>query len=378
MSFKLIFAFCTVSLSFMSFSFAQRSCSKTSGDHHAHLNVQNLKQLIVACSQAKPGTEIYIDGSARIDLTRQEGKIILKPGMILKSSWTMTKGGGALLYTTRQMYVDSMKALITTSSKVRIQGIRFRGPDTMRRVRQMDSLEAISHTKYYSIPLCKGIAVNGQEVEISNCELYGFSYGAIDILNNAKVTVDHCYIHHNQRHSLGYGIVLDKSYAIIHHNVFDFNRHAISGSGVIGSGYEAHHNLVLSHNFLDNHAFDMHGGIDRGDGTNIAGDYVSIHDNTFLTRAYAGVRIRGITRNGLKVYNNKFVGAESLGVVFKRPLLKNDPLQKINRYDKDDINKMADCPSDTRGELIGKGYQIENNTYEYKNTSPLHLPPSEY
>ena len=87
----------------------------------------------------------------------------------------------------------------------------------------------------------------------------------------SKAYIHHNNIHHCQRSGLGYGVALDEADAIIEANLFDWCRHAIAGTGSPGTSYEARYNIHLEN--ASSHCFDMHGGGDRGDGTNIAGDW---------------------------------------------------------------------------------------------------------
>jgi hypothetical protein len=88
-------------------------------------------------------------------------------------------------------------------------------------------------------------------------------------------------------------------------NRFDHGRHYIASSGAPGSGYEAAWNLV-GPNAISHH-FDMHGGRDRGDGTDIAGDWLRIHHNTFRGR-HRPVVIRGVPSQGAEIHHNWFAG----------------------------------------------------------------------
>ena len=74
-------------------------------------------------------------------------------------------------------------------------------------------------------------------------------------------------------------------------NVFDHNRHDITSDGEPGSHYTATYNLVLDG--AVEQSFDVHGGKDRQDCTNIAGSAFVIHHNTFLQSHKPAVRIRG-------------------------------------------------------------------------------------
>jgi hypothetical protein len=58
----------------------------------------------------------------------------------------------------------------------------------------------------------------------------------------------------------------------------------------------------------------MHGGWDRGDGTDIAGDWISIHHNTFQGGQRAVV-IRGVPSQGAEIHHNWFAKPAAQSVV---------------------------------------------------------------
>jgi len=111
-------------------------------------------------------------------------------------------------------------------------------------------------------------------------------------------------IHHNQRHGLGYGVCIDNAQALIEANIFNWCRHAIAATGKPTTSYEARYNMVLEK--FNGHCFDMHGGKDRKDGTDIAGDKIVIHHNTFKAVNNSSIVIRGVPRIGAEIYNNLF------------------------------------------------------------------------
>jgi hypothetical protein len=88
---------------------------------------------------------------------------------------------------------------------------------------------------------------------------------------------------------------------LIEYNLFNWNRHSIAGTGRPGNSYVARHNVELGVSL--SHCFDMHGGRDRKDGTNIAGTSISIYNNTFRTRQ-TPVVIRGVPEDKCEVYHN--------------------------------------------------------------------------
>ena len=66
--------------------------------------------------------------------------------------------------------------------------------------------------------------------------------------------------------------------------------------------YTATYNLVLAG--AVEHSYDVHGGKDREDCTNVAGSGFVIHHNTFLQAHKPAVRLRGIPIKGAWIYKN--------------------------------------------------------------------------
>ncbi len=182
---------------------------------------------------------------------------------------------------------------------VRITGLRIRGPDTSVGV-------------VYQSPLATGIYVRPKsgsptwDVEIDNNELYGWPTAAVSV-SARGVRVHHNDMHHNRRAGLGYGVVTSRADPVIGSNVFNFNRHAIASTGYPGSSYEACHNIVLPG--ANGHAFDMHGGFDKGFFPDAAGTSMLVHHNTFLISAYTAVLIRGVPEQAATIRDNTFVHA---------------------------------------------------------------------
>ena len=140
---------------------------------------------------------------------------------------------------------------------------------------------------------------------IENCEVWAFGRSGIELTPGAEdVAIRHCFLHHNQRIGLGYGVYLDRANALVEANLFDWYRHCVAGSGLPGTSYEARFNFVLAN--ASGHAFDMHGGRDRGDGTNTAGTTIRIHDNIVEAGQFPAVVIRGRAEQPVEIYSNQF------------------------------------------------------------------------
>jgi hypothetical protein len=272
--------------------------------------VRNKAELLNAIKTAKNNDLIYINDSAKIDLS-DNNKIVIPGGVTLMSGRDQNSSKGALLYT------KSLDAIlfIVGGENVHFLGLRISGPDTLKRTIQMAQLlKEGGHKSYYSIPVSRGIQSYFSRTEISNCEIWGWSHAAVFLKSNNNINCDSNYIHdnyihHNQRSGLGYGICLDNASALIERNIFDWNRHSIAGTGRPFTSYEARNNVVKENS--SSHAFDMHGGKDRKDNTDIAGSKILIHDNTFYLTSKPDVVIRGIPLIDCLVFNNIFSQKDS-------------------------------------------------------------------
>ncbi len=106
------------------------------------------------------------------------------------------------------------------------------------------------------------------------------------------------YMHHNVVDGGGYGVVVGGgAYGYIAGNVFDTNRHAVSGGGEAYSGYIARFNYVLQGGIKQksyyNQHFDVHGTANDGYG-GYAGEYFLIADNTVRGEQKYGITTRPV------------------------------------------------------------------------------------
>jgi hypothetical protein len=262
--------------------------------------VKTYDELLSALKQATCGQVVYIADDAELDLTGKD-KVVISAGVTLASGRGQGNSQGALFYTND---LAASPMVLADGNNVRVTGLRLRGPDPQRRTEQMSQLHA--QGRYYSIPNSDGIICEHPGLEVDNCELWGFSHAAVFLkIGASKAHIHHNYIHHNQRSGLGYGVCLDQADALIEANLFDCCRHHIAGTGRPGTSYEARYNLVLEN--ANSHSFDMHGGADRNDGTDIAGDSILIHHNTFLASSVPAIVLRGRPTKSAEIHHNWFV-----------------------------------------------------------------------
>jgi len=268
----------------------------TSGD----VTVETVADLIEALSSAQIGETVFIRGSARLDLTKQ-GLLVVPPGVRLASDRGADTSSGAFLYTN-----DLSATLFKAGDGASFVGLNLMGPDPERRGYQMQWLfEEQGAENIYRVPTATGIEVEGDNVRIENCEIWGWSRAGVAFEEGSKGgVVRHSFFHHNRRRGLGYGVSVDASEALIESNLFDWCRHAVASTGRPGSGYEARYNFVLEN--ANGHSFDVHGGADREDGTNTAGSWAKIHHNIVVQTTHPAISIRGLPLEEIEIHTNKF------------------------------------------------------------------------
>ena len=266
--------------------------------------VKTLKELLAALKEANAGQVVYVNDNIEIDMTGKQ-KIVIPGGVTVASGRGRGGSKGALLYSNE---LATSPMLSAGGEKVRVTGLRLRGPDPERRTEQMRKLHR--EGRYYSIPNSDGIISPHPHLEVDNCELSGWSHAAVFLKRGASnAHIHHNYMHHNQRSGLGYGVCLDQADALIEANLFDWCRHHIAGTGRPATSYEARYNLVLEN--ANGHSFDMHGGRDRKDGTDIAGDRINIHHNSFRAVSVRAIVIRGRPQKSADIHHNRFLHSDA-------------------------------------------------------------------
>lgn len=275
--------------------------------------VYSAEAFVDVLENAREGLTIFIPGDMVFDLTGKR-KIKIPRGVTIYSDRGQNKSEGALLRTND---ISASPLFYTDGANIKISGLRILGPDStivnsveidkmlVERKSIGEKVDVKNINPTYAVPNSSFLHVYYDNVEIENCEIYGWSYAGVFVRKNGSAIVHHCYIHHNRRTGLGYGIALDAGHADVTANIFSFNRHAVAGTGVRGTSYVASHNIALSNS--NGHVFDMHGGRNRKDGTNLAGDSVIIFNNLFFTNQYRPFVLSGVSFYKSKVSKNYIV-----------------------------------------------------------------------
>jgi hypothetical protein len=275
----------------------------TGGD----FRVSTLEGLLEALEKAGDGQVVFVDGNAEIDCTTRvyiEKLVIEIPeGVTLAGDRGQNGSRGAMI---RSDAFATRPLIRAVGPNVRITGLRIRGPNPKRHLEhhRRSFSEGRGHEYYYKFPVSDGIMCEHPGLEVDNCEIAGWSHAGVFLQGGEGHRIHHNFIHHNQYQGLGYGICHDEAVSRIDHNLFDFNRHSIAGTGRPGTSYEAANNVELGDSL--SHCFDMHGGRDRGDGTDIAGTWIRIHHNTFRA-PQTPIVIRGTPEEECRVYRNWFL-----------------------------------------------------------------------
>lgn len=276
----------------------------TGGDY----SVETLEALLDALSKAKAGQVVFIPSGAVIDMTTRIyiEKIALKipAGVTLASDRGHNGSQGGMLTSDA---LDTPVMIKVEGAGARITSLRLQGPNPKRYLdhhhRAFDP-GGEGHKYYYKFPTSKGITTTFPDLEVDNCEISAFSSAGVSLQQGTGHHIHHNYIHKCQYNGLGYGVSHDVAASIIEYNIFNENRHSIAGTGRPGCTYIARNNVHMEISL--SHCFDMHGGRDRKDGTDIAGSTIEIYNNTFYAPERAVV-IRGVPENKCDVHNNWFI-----------------------------------------------------------------------
>lgn len=275
--------------------------------------VKDRTSLIKILETCPTNSIIYIKGNRKIDLTGLKD-IKIRNGLKLIGDRNLSRGDkGALLFT-RSSGIHPLFSVV--GDDVLIYGLRIRGEDGNVLVAEnsfsgksdkyiKENYLKLYNQNMYATPVSSGIATNRKNLLVENCELFQWTYTAIYVKKGASnIQVKNSNIHHNQRFGLGYGVTIDQGEAYITGNTFNYNRHSVASTGREGSIYIVDNN-VFHADGNDSWAVDMHGGKDRGDKTNVAGEFFVVKNNTFyLNGKGQAVVIRGVPNKESFIENN--------------------------------------------------------------------------
>ncbi len=264
----------------------------------AEAPVTTVEQLKDRLAKAKEAEVILIGEGVRLDLSAEPTLHVTAP-VILKGVKGPDGSTPSLVHQGRPVPM-----LLIEAPDVRIEDLKFEGVETDSKKEEIIALNRKGIKGVYQFPVTRGIEIVSRGVFISGCEMSGFSHAAVFLRGDSSAYIEKSHIHHNQRWGLGYGVALhERAQARITGSRFNFNRHSIAASGLPGQVYEADQNW-----FGPDHSdtpLDMHGGKDRGDGTEIGGRRVHIHHNRILSTAVPVFIHRGIPQEEVRIEFNQ-------------------------------------------------------------------------
>jgi len=254
---------------------------KTTGDFIA----KSKDDLLAALKEAKAGQTIFIPDGVEIDLTG-ERNIAIPGGVTLAGTRGLDGSAGARIFTSLR---EGHTLFRTAGEKSRLTGLRFEG-----------SFAGTEKVAYHA----SFLSISHYGCEVDNCEIYNFNVSGIGVGGAAiNVRIHHNYIHHCQRSGYGYGVCVGEGAVHIIGNKFDHCRHHVAAGGGPGCSYEVAWCLIMPN--CTSYCLDVHGGSARGDNTDIAGDWIHIHHNTFQGEQLE-VLIGGTPSQGGEIHHNWF------------------------------------------------------------------------
>lgn len=267
-------------------------------EDQASIKVHSYEELAAAVEVAQPGATIFIPNGEILNFTNKPTIVVDKP-MTIASDRGENGSLGALILT---QDIGIFPLIKVTASDVRISGIRFVGADSEVGVASYDH------------PLSMAIKVTSHYAEVDNCDISAFSYAgimfeALDLPRTGHY-VHHNRIHHIRRYGLGYGVSLHNAEALIEYNYFEKTRHAVAGSGLPRTGYEARYNTIGEGYQGASHTFDMHRMEDNPayEGNQTSGNNIYIHHNNIMNSFSASVLIKGYALGEVEIHHNLMLG----------------------------------------------------------------------
>jgi PKD repeat protein len=283
-------------------------------------------ELLTALKSAKAGEVVFVQGSAVINMTGTPS-VTIPAGVTLASDRGLAGSSGALIKRIKNLNGSWEEPMfIVGGDNVRITGLQLEGEMYPQDYGNGEVYPGSVNERYYLV----GLFANGvKNFEADNNEMRGWAWSSVSLRQCDAAYIHHNYIHHNQARGEGYGVNLYGGNALIEANLFDYNRHDVTGAGMSGEQYEARYNHVLGNgNAIGAVHFDVHK--DEETGTGAAGAKFLIHHNTIDKGIVATVHIRARPTIGCYVYNNIInARATDTGVPGGLPIFETNSNQNL-------------------------------------------------
>ena len=179
-----------------------------------------------ALKEAKSGDVIFIPGDAVVDITDFKVSDYSKSNLTVAAGVTIASDrghngskGGVLKFSYIHPDASGMLRLL---SNVRLTGLVLQGPDP-----------AQDHPGGpYTLTHCA--VIEGDDVEIDNCEISGFSAAGFVSASGKNHRIHHNYFHHIRSVKGGAAIRVEGGEVKAEHNLFSNVRHAVAHAGESG------------------------------------------------------------------------------------------------------------------------------------------------
>jgi hypothetical protein len=272
------------------------------------------KQELIDClGNANPRDVVFVRRNADIDMTGTP-TVTIKGQVTLASDRGLNGSPGGLIKRKENLNGGWEEPMFKTSgANVRVTGLQIEGEMLPQdstgegESRYLVGLEAESATNF----------------EVDNCELRGWQWAAVSLDRSTGSYIHHNYIHSNQGKGEGYGTCHYGGDAIVEANMYNYNRHDVTGAGWTGEKYEFRYNINLGYGTAAGGSrIDVHSDENGG---HFAGDAYHIHHNTFHDNG-AGVQrmlpieISEKPTTGAYIYNNNFEGESIAGGYYTVPI----------------------------------------------------------
>jgi PKD repeat protein len=281
--------------------------------------VSTKAELLTALKGAKSGETVFVKGTSAIDLTGTPS-VTIPAGVTLASNRGLAGSSGALIKRTKNLNGGWEEPMfIAGGDNVRVTGLRLEGEMYPQDYGNNAVYPGSINERYYLV----GLYANGvKNLVVDNNELRGWAWASVSLRQTSGTFIHHNYIHHNQARGEGYGVCLYSGNALIEANLFDYNRHDVTGAGMSGEQYEARYNRHLGHgNAIGATNYDVHQ--DEETGTGLAGNLYKIHHNTIDGGVIAALQVRGMPKTGMYVDHNIINSVASFtGVTGNRPIFQ--------------------------------------------------------